>query len=80
MANPCKRGPWDGQNSLTIFTSCIDRMGSTEGIINLVEMPTPPPGNGTTRYEQGAYCLLGSLAEGFSVVIALSDAERDQLL
>jgi len=77
MANPCKRDPWDGQNSLTIFTSSIDRMGSKEGIINVVEVP---PGNGITRYEQGAYSLVGGVAEGFCGAVELRDAERDELL
>ena len=37
-------------------------------------------GNGITRYERGTYDLVGGVAEGFCVAIALSDAERDQLL
>ena len=53
MANPCKRGPWDGQNSPTIFLSSIDRMGCKEGMIGLLKCF---PGNGITRFEQGAYC------------------------
>ena len=37
-------------------------------------------GNGITRYDQGAYSLVGGVAEGFCVAVELSDAKRDQLL
>ncbi len=37
-------------------------------------------GNGITRYDQGAYDLVGGVAEGFCAAVELSDAERDQLL
>ena len=36
--------------------------------------------NGITPYDQGAYSLVGGVAEGFCVAVELSDAERDQLL
>jgi len=36
--------------------------------------------NGITRYDQGAYSLVGGVAEGFCVAVELSDAERDELL
>ena len=47
--------------------------------------------NGITRYDQGAYSLVGGVAEGFCVAVELSDADtwpkasvaeplRDQLL
>ena len=35
--------------------------------------------NGITRYEQGAYGLVGGVAEGFCAAVELSDAERDEL-
>ena len=38
------------------------------------------PFNGITRYDQGAYGLVGGVAEGFCAAVELSDAERDQLL
>jgi len=34
-------------------------------------------GNGITRYDQGAYDLVGGVAEGFCAAVELSDAERD---
>ena len=37
-------------------------------------------GNGITRYERGAYDLVGGVAEGFCAALELSDAERNQLL
>jgi ATP adenylyltransferase len=37
-------------------------------------------GNGITRYERGAYDLVGGVAEGFCAAVELSDYERDQLL
>jgi hypothetical protein len=37
-------------------------------------------GNGITRYERGAYGLVGGVAECFCAAVELSDAERDQLL
>jgi hypothetical protein len=37
-------------------------------------------GNGITRYERGAYDLVGGVAEGFCAAVELSEAERDQLL
>jgi hypothetical protein len=37
-------------------------------------------GNGITRYEQGAYGLVGGVAEGFCEAVELSDSERDELL
>ena len=36
--------------------------------------------NGISRYDQGAYGLVGGVAEGFCAAVELSDAERDQLL
>jgi hypothetical protein len=36
--------------------------------------------NGITRYDQGAYGLVGGVAEGFCAAVELSDAKRDQLL
>jgi hypothetical protein len=36
--------------------------------------------NGIARYDQGAYGLVGGVAEGFCAAVELSDAERDQLL
>ena len=36
--------------------------------------------NGITRYDQGAYSLVGGVAEGFCVAVELSDAEREELL
>ena len=35
--------------------------------------------NGITRYDQGAYGLVGGVAAGFCAAVELSDAERDQL-
>ena len=37
-------------------------------------------GNGITRYNQGAYDLVGGVAEGFCAAVELSDSERDELL
>ena len=37
-------------------------------------------GNGITRYDQGAYVLVGGVAEGFCAAVELSDAEREELL
>ena len=37
-------------------------------------------GNGTPPYDQGAYGLVGGVAEGFCAAVELSDAERDELL
>jgi hypothetical protein len=37
-------------------------------------------GNGITRYDQGAYDLVGGVAEGFCAAVELSDAEREELL
>ena len=37
-------------------------------------------GNGFTRYDQGAYGLVGGVTEGFCAAVELSDAERDELL
>jgi ATP adenylyltransferase len=37
-------------------------------------------GNGITRYDQGAYDLVGGVAEGFCAEVELSDAEREELL
>ena len=37
-------------------------------------------GNGITRYDQGAYALVGGVAEGFCAAVELSDAEREELL
>jgi hypothetical protein len=37
-------------------------------------------GNGITRYNQGAYGLVGGIAEGFCAAVELSDAEREELL
>lgn len=34
--------------------------------------------NGITRYDQGAYGLVGGVAEGFCAAVELSDAERDE--
>jgi len=31
------------------------------------------PGNGITRFEQGAYCLVGGVTEGFCVGAAFSE-------
>ena len=45
-------------------------------MVNVVEVP---PGNGITRYEQGAYSLVGGVAEGFCGAVELRDAERDEL-
>ena len=36
--------------------------------------------NGITRYDQGAYGLVGGVAEGFCAGVELSDAEREELL
>ena len=36
--------------------------------------------NGIARYDQGAYGLVGGVAEGFSAAVELSDAEHDQPL
>jgi hypothetical protein len=36
--------------------------------------------NGITRYDQGAYGLVGGIAEGFCAAVELSDAEREELL
>jgi hypothetical protein len=36
--------------------------------------------NGITRYDRGAYDLVGGVAEGFCAAVELSDAERDELL
>ncbi len=36
--------------------------------------------NGITRYERGAYGLVGGVAEGFCAAVELSDAEREELL
>ena len=36
--------------------------------------------NGITRYDQGAYDLVGGVAEGFCAAVELSDGERDELL
>ena len=36
--------------------------------------------NGITRYDQGAYGLVGGVAEGFCAAVELSDAEREELL
>jgi hypothetical protein len=36
--------------------------------------------NGITRYDQGAYDLVGGVAEGFCAAVELSDAEREELL
>ena len=38
------------------------------------------PFNGITRYDQGAYGLVGGVAAGFCAAGELSDAERDELL
>ena len=35
--------------------------------------------NGITRYDQGAYDLVGGVAEGFCAAVELSDAEREEL-
>ena len=37
-------------------------------------------GNGIARYDQGAYDLVGGVAEGFCAAVELSDGERDELL
>jgi hypothetical protein len=37
-------------------------------------------GNSITRYDQGAYDLVGGVAEGFCAAVELSDAEREELL
>ncbi len=37
-------------------------------------------GNGITLYDQGAYGLVGGVAEGFCAAVELSDTDRDQLL
>ena len=37
-------------------------------------------GNGITRYDQGAYALVGGVAEGFCAAVELSDGEREELL
>ncbi len=36
--------------------------------------------NAITRYDQGAYDLVGGVAEGFCAAVELSDAEREELL
>ena len=36
--------------------------------------------NGITRYDQGAFGLVGGVAEGFCAAVELSDNERDELL
>ena len=36
-------------------------------------------GNGIGRYDQGAYGLVGGVAEGFCAAVELSDAEREDL-
>ncbi len=36
--------------------------------------------NGITRYERGAYGLVGGVAEGLCAAVELSDAEREELL
>jgi hypothetical protein len=36
--------------------------------------------NGLTRYERGAYGLVGGVAEGFCAAVELSDAKREELL
>jgi len=36
--------------------------------------------NGITSYDQGAYDLVGGVAEGFCIAVELSDAEREELL
>jgi hypothetical protein len=35
---------------------------------------------GITRYDQGAFGLVGGVAEGFCAAVELSDAEREELL
>ena len=35
---------------------------------------------GITRYDQGAYGLVGGVAEGFCVAVELSGAKREELL
>ena len=37
-------------------------------------------GNGITRYDQGAYGLVGGVAEGLCAAVKMRDAERDELL
>jgi hypothetical protein len=36
--------------------------------------------NGITRYDQGAYGLVGGVAAGFCAAVELRDAEREELL
>jgi hypothetical protein len=36
--------------------------------------------NGIARYDQGAYGLVGGVAEGFSAAVELSDAEHEKPL
>jgi hypothetical protein len=36
--------------------------------------------NGITRYDQGAYGLVGGVAEGFCAAVELSDSKRVELL
>ena len=50
------------------YTERVKRM---EGKVHL---------NGITRDDQGAYGLVGGIAEGFCAAVELSDAEREELL
>jgi hypothetical protein len=48
-------------------------------------VPTCPPAPAQdvarrNRYDQGAYGLVGGVAEGFCAALELSDAEREELL
>ena len=66
----------------------MDLPGNSQPSPRAGRSPPEPPrmvgkvltGNGITRYDQGAYDLVGGVAEGFCAAVELSDAEREELL